>query len=877
MYINIFDKGGHTIDQLSISHDNFMNVKKIKDVPLIDDGYKKLVKSLDYLVVVFSFDENDDEFYLSYIDNKIMKHSPINSNLRGMSISTICPDKKSNIIKLLKNVHSTDVSEDLFFEYYTDNDILFQKFKIKIVNIDGFIYILSKETADYSSLLVEQKDLFNNDVTPIIIIQNSCIVKCNDKYLKLFGYDNQQEVLGNKIDDIEDISESIDYVTKKFDKVLNEKISSYTFPFNNNKNNNLLYFNITAKYIVYCGEPAVLCIFEDITEQEINRLEAEKNYKEASFFKNNIELIQSATDTGISYYFNQKEVLRSSMLYEIVERSPKPSDRKQDITYEFIIDDDLHILDENYKKLKSGVGTVNFIIRIRTAKGNLKYVKCYMKEKYENNKLIEHLSCYKDITEEQIYINDLKNALDESNKLKENLKHLQRISKSAISYTNNQGTLDWTPASFDMLNYDYEDYKDYHGAFFEIIIDEDLNRWEETFNKCSPSNPEANTVVRVINNEGNIVYIKIYIICYYDKNGNHIGHANFYQDITEDIKRENKLKEALNDTLKLQENINIIQKLSKTAIGYSENAIYSKWTPEIYDILEINPKEYENKMDNIIKRFVIPEDLKVRKESILHLSPTNPDVTFTQRIKTGKGNIKHIKTIIHHIYDKSGNIIDRISFNQDITHEIEYDNQLKTALKDKEVLLTEVHHRVKNNLQIILSLINLNKNFDTNPDTILLDTENRIYAMALIHEKIYVSSSLSQINIKEYVESLVYSLLDMYQSNIKFHSKMKDIELNMEEAIPIGLIINELITNTIKYAFPNDYEGNLYIYFDKEYKKYTLLVQDDGIGLPKDFNLNTITSMGLMVVQNLVLQLGGNINILESEGTGIKIEFYEEE
>jgi two-component sensor histidine kinase len=128
---------------------------------------------------------------------------------------------------------------------------------------------------------------------------------------------------------------------------------------------------------------------------------------------------------------------------------------------------------------------------------------------------------------------------------------------------------------------------------------------------------------------------------------------------------------------------------------------------------------------------------------------------------------------------------------------------------------------------------------------------------------------------KDYVESLVDSLFDMYLSNITFNSKIESIDLDMEQSVPLGLIINELVTNTIKYAFPNDKEGKLYIEFRKKGKNYTLIFKDNGVGLPDDFDLNNLNGLGLMVVQNLTLQLGGTMVVMDCEGTGFKIEFDE--
>ncbi len=993
-----------------VYHDDILDVSKFKkmdNTPDINEVVKKLLNNLDYSVEVYYPIKNSNDFSVSFFNNQTLIKGPIELNeIKGIYLSDVFVSSENVLLDIMRDVYNTGKSQNLYFDFY-ENDILYRRVDVKIIVLDGFVYFLSKNKDDYSSLFSNEKNLFENEVTPIIVYQNKHFVKCNKKYLDIFKQNDITDVIGKEMGYSGFLDEAtVSYINKKIEKVLKEKLSSYEFPLELKINRSLFYFNITCNYIVYQGEPAVLCIFNDITKQELTKRERDKKAQEASFLEENLELIQSATDTGIAYLFNGK-IIRSSKLYEIIEREHYDEDLDRDITEDFVIEEDKHILEENYAKLKYDHNAVDFIVRISTAKGNLKYIHCYIRVKYVNDVVNGFISFYRDVTDEQVYLKDLKIALDESLKLKNKLENIQRITKTAMSYTNSKGTLDWTLSTAHLLKVDPEEFENYHGTHFDVVFDEDIHHWHEAYEKCSPEFPEANALLRIINAKGELAYIKNYVLCEYDEDDNEIGHINFYQDvteqitrenmltealnnsqqleknlekiqkisktsmsyindktkettwfvkgysildvnpekysgnmadyvinedkniwmenhvkctpenpevsfvqriisdkselkyihtfvayefdkegnkishinffqdITEEVEKENKLKESLKETLKLQNSLNRIQSLSKTVIGYSDGSKYSKWTPEIFDLLEIEPENYENDMNNIIRRFVLDEDLLVRNEAVSKLTSEHPDAKFNQRIRTGKGNIKYLKTIIHQEYDHNGNLIDRISFNQDMTREIEYQNQLETALNDKEVLLTEVHHRVKNNLQIIISLINLDRNYEASPESILNDTENRIYAMALIHEKIYGSTSLSDVDMKDYIESLVNSLFDTYWSDIKFHSDIDPLELNMEEAIPLGLIINELVTNTINHAFPDDGDGDLYIKFKKEDKHYTLIVKDDGVGLPDNFSIDNLTSLGLIVVQNLTLQIGGLFTILNGEGSGFKIEFDE--
>ncbi len=478
---------------------------------------------------------------------------------------------------------------------------------------------------------------------------------------------------------------------------------------------------------------------------------------------------------------------------------------------------------------------------------------------------------HNDITEQIEKEHELRKSLKESLRLEQNFEKIQRISKTSMCYSSDKiNDVVWFSRGYNVFGKDFEKYSD---NIDNYLVEEDKDLWKEKQDKCTPENPEVSFIQRIVANNGDLRYIRNFVAYEFDKEGNKESHVNFFQDITDIIKREKKLRHTLDETLRLKNNLNRIQSVSKTAMGYSTKLDYSNWTLEVFDLLEINPSDYINNTNNLIERFVLDEDLEHRKQSIALLNPNNPDVEFTQRVKTGKGNIKYLRTVMHRDYDKKGNLLNIVSYNQDITHEVEYQNKLENALKDREILLSEVHHRIKNNLQIILSLISLNENYGEDSKSILQNTQDRIYSLALIHEKIYGSGSLSEVNMKDYIESLITSLLDLYDSDITFQSDIDSINLNMDESIPIGLIINELVNNTIKYAFPDHKKGNIIVKFKKESNNYTLTFEDNGIGLPENFDLESVTTLGLIVVTNLTLQIGGKISIMDCKGTGYKIEF----
>jgi two-component sensor histidine kinase/sensor domain CHASE-containing protein len=200
------------------------------------------------------------------------------------------------------------------------------------------------------------------------------------------------------------------------------------------------------------------------------------------------------------------------------------------------------------------------------------------------------------------------------------------------------------------------------------------------------------------------------------------------------------------------------------------------------------------------------------------------------------------------------------------------------SLKEKEVLIKEIHHRVKNNLQIISSLLYLQSDSikDEYDRIIFKDTQSRIKSIALVHEKLYGTNDFSKIDFQTYLQSLLVYLRNTYKVNdsICVNIDVEHIYLGVDRAIPCGLIINELITNALKYAFPDGRKGEIYIRFYKGGDREVILdIEDNGIGLPEDFDMDNISTLGLDLVINLTRQIDGHIDIQGYKGTKININF----
>ncbi|WP_206756845.1 PAS domain S-box protein, partial [Planktothrix sp. FACHB-1355] len=245
----------------------------------------------------------------------------------------------------------------------------------------------------------------------------------------------------------------------------------------------------------------------------------------------------------------------------------------------------------------------------------------------------------------------------------------------------------------------------------------------------------------------------------------------------------------------------------------------------------------------------------------------------------GAGNtLATIDFSIKPVKDERGKVIMLIAEGRDISDRKQAEELIKASLIEKEVLLREIHHRVKNNMQIIYSLLRMQarRTSDDRIAAILKDSQDRIKSMALVHEKLYRSQDLSEIDLEEYVQSLAASLFSSYgvSGNIVIESKINQFFLDIDTAIPCGLILNELISNSLKYAFPGNAQGKIEVeFYVEENKNNVLIFKDNGIGLPADFDIETATSLGLKLVKRLVSQLDGTIDIDTSNGTQFRIAF----
>jgi PAS domain S-box-containing protein len=223
-----------------------------------------------------------------------------------------------------------------------------------------------------------------------------------------------------------------------------------------------------------------------------------------------------------------------------------------------------------------------------------------------------------------------------------------------------------------------------------------------------------------------------------------------------------------------------------------------------------------------------------------------------------------------------------LEINNDITQRKKAEEKVKQSLKEKEMLLKEIHHRVKNNLMVISSLLNLQSQYVKDQEVLGMfkETQSRARSMAIIHERLYQSEDLKTIDFGKYIRTLAMELSRTYRVSpdlVKLHINVEDVKLDINTSIPLGLIVNELVSNSMKHAFPDGRNGEIDIDFYLKDDVYSLNVCDNGIGFPEDLDFRKTESLGLQLVNTLSGQIDATVELDRSQGTDFIIKFRETE
>ncbi|WP_424357006.1 PAS domain S-box protein [Methanocella sp. MCL-LM] len=384
-----------------------------------------------------------------------------------------------------------------------------------------------------------------------------------------------------------------------------------------------------------------------------------------------------------------------------------------------------------------------------------------------------------------------------------------------------------------------------------------------------PASKKGHREIRIRCKDGTCRYIHSIDFPISTTRGFMIG--NMIRDVTEWKLAEDALRANEADLALAQS----IAHLGSCHIDTESNRI--NISEEFSRIFGLDPKKGEGSYDKFIE-IVHPEDRAAIEQLDGMLFQQGGTASTEFKIVRPDGTLRTIYCVSRVTKNEKGQPTQFFRIVQDITERKNAEARVLASLKEKEILLKEIHHRVKNNLQIISSLLSLQSSYlkDNEMVHVFNESRDRVRSMAFIHEMLYKSQDFNRIEFLKYAATLTGSLFASYnqhQGRVTYRIEGENADLTIEEGVPCGLIINELISNSLKYAFPGDSRGEIVIDIRQEKKNFTLTVSDNGVGLPPDFDLSKSNTLGLQLVTMLVDQLEGTLQIDRGSGTKYTIKF----
>ncbi|MTK64381.1 MAG: PAS domain S-box protein, partial [Methanobacterium sp.] len=389
----------------------------------------------------------------------------------------------------------------------------------------------------------------------------------------------------------------------------------------------------------------------------------------------------------------------------------------------------------------------------------------------------------------------------------------------------------------------------------------------EIWDKIAPNGRNDGSTDLKLNNSKNI-WIEVQFTPVYSS-GLFSGWIYIFEDIT---KRKNVENRIAKSEKKYRE---LADLLPQTVFETDVNAKLTFMNVYGYEMFGYSHKHVAEGLN--ILELIIEEERSISKEKITEVLKGNgsgDEYTAKKWDGTLFPIIIHSNPIINRgIFEGFRGIIIDISDIKDA------EEKIMESLKEKEVLLQEIHHRVKNNMQIISSLLSLQANHTDNEETleILKESRGRVKSMAMIHEKLYHGQNIGKLNMAEYLNNLVNDIVRFYSkpsSVVDINVDVENIKLNIDTAIPMGLMVNEIVSNSVKYAFPNK-NGLITLKLKYLDDKYLLYVSDNGIGCSEDLHIQDSPTLGLKLVKSLAIQLEGELEIKSNNGTSFILKFKE--
>lgn len=448
--------------------------------------------------------------------------------------------------------------------------------------------------------------------------------------------------------------------------------------------------------------------------------------------------------------------------------------------------------------------------------------------------------------------------------------HVQQTPLAVIEFDLGGRVRDWNPAAVTIFGFSREEAI---GRYWSFMVPQAVwaqldGIWEALVEQRGGRRSTNENLTK----DGRIISCEWFSTPLVAVNGGTIGVASLVMDVTERKEAEKRLRES-------EERFRLAM-LGATDGMWDWNLQTDEvhYSPRWKSMLGYDEGELANHLDTW-KQVIHPDDLAPSLSSIQEfLEGCAAKYELEFRLRHKDGHYRNILSRATLVRGDDGEALRLVGTHVDITERKQAEQQIRRSLKEKEALLREVHHRVKNNMAVVSSLLSLqaNKIEDAAVRTLFDASRQRVKSMALVHEKLYQTDDLASINFEEYIRSIVAEIISLYRidtNTITTEINVEDIALDLESAVPCGLIINELLTNAFKYAFPDNRSGALRIHFSTADDWHTLMIKDDGVGLAKGFDYQKASTLGLQIANVLAGQLRGTLQIRSDQGTEALLRF----
>jgi len=754
------------------------------------------------------------------------------------------------------------------------------------LNIIRDITVQKEKEIELQFQHLNYRNLLDSSPIAYIIHKQGVTVFCNKATLKLLQLKSEKQILGKFVLDYlapEDRKRAMERIKEIYGGVDAEKANNYTVV---DSKGNAIETEMKSIVIKFNNANCILTLINNVSDQrkfEKERLKAEMIKVNNEFLLLEIKERQEAEKKLLEKTAHLSSIFESSdhLIWTVNDKFEITSFNKNFYNV---------ILQKHKVKIQIGQRVADYLKQGKEEYENYWYPKYtealagkkmeFEKEDYSTEKIYRKIylnpifNSLKDVTEINCIAHDITGSKVYEQKLLNQTSKLQAIFESGtqLIWTINKDRelTSYNQNYFKLLGEKCQEKKQIY--LEDTIVNKDLLEfWTQKFNLVFKGQQQIFIHKSIIN--GQELYREVFLHPIYS-DGQIVEVSAIAQDITERIDNENKIIKqsaklnsifesshhyiwTINDKKELtsfnKNYFNLIASIynTKPFIGFKLDRGVLSNNQEYAGVLDYH---YDKAFKGVATNFEIETLDKDHKKVYL-------DIFLNPIVENEK--IVEVSGIAHNITDKK------------IDHQ-----RVEQSLKEKDVLLKEVHHRVKNNMQIISSILNLQSSYVTDKYTLALlkESQNRIKTMAYIHESLYQNKSFTSVNFSEYIQTLSKNIIQSYvlsSEKIELILNLEKINLNLDVSIPAGLIVNELITNAIKHAFPGAKKGCIYLNLKSESNYIHLEVKDNGVGIPPGIDHHNTNTLGLQLVNTLMDQLDGEIKFKseKDEGTEVLIKF----